>query len=157
MDPFINPIALRHRTFGQIDRYSQDGEGLLSGFMKIFKKAVPFIKNAFTKVAPIVKKVAENKHVKKTVKELGEHALESGINAGKKIIAGEDISESLKSDLVDAGNIGLKGLNNLIGSSNEKNKKQKKNSKKRKGDEQLSFSTKKSKKLKKSKRKDIFT
>lgn len=140
MDYLINPIELRHPTFGQVDRYSQEGSGILSSILNIFRKVAPVLKN-------VAGKVAKNKIVRSTAKQLGEAALQAGVNASTSAFAGENVADGLKKDLSEAGNIGLQGLDKLahayVGTQ------------KRKSSDSYSSSTKKKRKNKK-KKKDLF-
>ena len=156
MDRLINIPQLRYRSFGQVDPFYQEGDGLVSGFINVFKRLMPIIKNVFTKASPIVKSIAKNKTVQKTVQELGDHALQSGINATKKAISGENIAEGLKSDLGTAAKIGLQGVENLATSYMSKNRNKNKKNKKHAANSQnlATVKTKKRKKIKE--RKDLF-
>lgn len=158
MDPHINPLYLRDRSFGQIDRFSYiEGAGIFSGFLNIAKKLGPYVLKLFSKAAPVVKSVAKNKIVRKTAKELGEHALQSGFKNIGKAISGENVSQSLKDDLAGASSIGLKGLHELVGSVTPQTARKKR---KNTDPDQLKESTsnkKRKKKKKRNLRRDMFS
>lgn len=153
MDPIINPSVMRYRSFGQVDRFVQEGEGLVSGFINIFKRLAPFLKSAFNKVTPIVQTLAKNKVVQSTAGELANKALETGVNLTKSAISGENVSAGLKKDLADAGKIGLQGLKKLASPENTQ-KKKKKTTLKRSAPTTYEIKTKKKKNKT---RKDLFT
>lgn len=126
MDLHINPPQLRFKSFGEVDRYTHTGQGLMSGLFKLFKTVTPFIKSAFSKAAPLAKAVLKNKIVKDTVGQLGDQALKAGLNVTKNVLAGENVADGLKQDITDAGKIGLQGLSNLTSSYTSPKKKRKK-------------------------------
>ena len=146
---------LRDRSFGEIDRFTYtEGAGVFSGFLNVVKKIIPYVTKIFSKAAPVVKAVAKNKIVQKTAKELGDHTLNSGLRTVQKALAGENVSESLKKDLKDAANVGVKGLGELVTSVTPKTKR-----KKRKNSDLVSGSSRKKKKKKNTTKrgKDMFS
>lgn len=92
MDRQINPPYRRKRQIGTVSNAPQSGRGLLSFFTRVlpplFKRALPFLKSIF-------KKVAGNSVVKSTVKDLKNTAINAGIDLATDAIRGEDPEKNL--------------------------------------------------------------
>lgn len=111
MDPLINPVGIGwYRTGHLLDRRMQRGTGIGSFFGKI----IPFIKKAISYILPAAKKVASHPAVKKTARDLRDHAIESGIDITSSAIKGENVKEKLKQKLSKAGDIVIDNAGNAV-------------------------------------------